>query len=111
VEDREKNDQKEHRKTDGVRKHEKQKLQQQPQQWSKNRTHPLKSTQVQAKSPFAFRASTVFPRLKHPLGGLGSGALESLESPSALAEHLAWRGRVRDGGIRGNPIPSKEKKP
>lgn len=44
---------------------------------------------VQAKSPFAFRASTVFPRLKHPLGGLGSGALESLESPSALAEHLA----------------------
>jgi hypothetical protein len=75
----------------------KKKLQQQPQQWSKNRTPPLKSIQVQAKSPFPFRASTVFPRLKHPLGGLGLGS-GALESPSALAEHLAWRGRVRDGG-------------
>eukprot|EP00435_Cladocopium_sp_Y103_P041621 s285_g11.t1 len=49
--------------------------------------YPLVQENQAAKSPFPFRASTVFPRLKHPLAGLGSAG--ALESPSALAEHLA----------------------
>ena len=54
--------------------------------------YPLdQEKQVDKSSGFKWRASTVFPRLKQPLGGLGYG--RHLQTPTSLAQHLALLGR------------------
>lgn len=50
--------------------------------------YPLdQEKQVDKSSGFKWRASTVFPRLKQPLGGPGYG--RHLQTPTSLAQHLA----------------------
>ena len=53
--------------------------------------YPLdQERQVDKTSDFKWRASTVFPRMKQPLGGLGYG--RHLQTPTSLAQHLAILG-------------------
>ncbi|CAJ1364953.1 unnamed protein product [Effrenium voratum] len=54
--------------------------------------HPL--NQHQQKPTVDWRASTVFARLKHPLGSIGASPPECLQSTTHLAEYLASEHQV-----------------